>query len=208
METPNVAHEIAANVVQENQSVERSESVPELSQKDSLMWAIAQAARYQGTEVDRLQLHASITKNLADIDNITTGLKDWNKVLATVCEDLDIRLDEATKYPDAARLPAIAWQKEQGWILIRSQSPNGNWMCQNFQDQWSEIPNDAEVNCVRMNFASERDKMSDRPAFQLFKEVFIAHRKPLYEAAMATVLISLVQVAISMYSMQCKFMIV
>ncbi|MBS1175323.1 MAG: multidrug transporter ATPase [Burkholderiaceae bacterium] len=197
-----MSQEAARSLDESNQEVKHSESIPEISQRDSLMWAIAQAARYQGTEVDRLQLHASITKNINDIDNVTTGLKDWYQVLSTLCEDLDIRLDEPTQHPDPARLPAIAWNKEQGWVLIRAQSPNGNWMCQDFQERWTEIPKDTVVNCARLHFSGERDKMSDRPAYQLFKEVFLAHRKPLYEAAIATALISLVQVAISLYSMQ------
>ncbi len=175
---------------------------PKIDQKNSLMWAIAQAARYQGTEVDRLQLHASITEHLTEIDNVETGLFEWQKVLENVCEDIDVRLDAPTAYPDQARLPAVVWHKDQGWILIRNQSFNGNWQAQNYQEQWSEIPKDVEINCVRMHFPSERDKMSDKPAYQLFKEVFWAHRKPFYEASIATILISLVAVATSMYSMQ------
>lgn len=177
-------------------------SAPTIDQKDSLMWAIAQAARYQGTEIDRLQLHATVTKHLDEIDNIETGLYEWHKVLKKMAEDLDIRLDDPTKSPDLARLPALVWHKEQGWILIRSQNINGNWLAQNYLDQWSEINKDTEVNCVRMHFANERDRMSDKPAFQLFKEVFYAHRKPFYEAAVATMIISLISVAVSLYSMQ------
>lgn len=182
--------------------VQVAPSAPKIDQKDSMMWAIAQAARFQGTEVDRLQLHASITDHLSEIDNVETGLYGWNKVLEHVCEDIDVRLDEPTKHPDPARLPAIVWHKDQGWILIRSLSPRGTWQAQNYLEQWSEIPQEMEVNCVRMHFANERDKMSDKPAFQLFKDVFWAHRKPFYEASIATVLISLVAVAVSLYSMQ------
>ena len=175
---------------------------PKADQKNSLMWAIAQAARLQGTEMDRLQLHAVVTQHASEIDNIETGLHDWNTVLGKLADELDIRLDAPTKQPDPARLPAIVWHPQQGWMLIRSQSANGSWLAQNYVDQWTEIPSSAEVNCVRMHFANERDKMSDKPAFQLFKDVFKAHRKPLYEAGVATMLISLVQVVISLYSMQ------
>ena len=175
---------------------------PKVDQKNSLMWAIAQAARLQGTEIDRLQLHALVTQYGSEIDNIETGLHDWNTVLGKLAEELDIRLDAPTKQPDPARLPAIVWHAQQGWILIRNQSASGSWVAQNYLDQWSEIPTTTEVNCIRMHFANERDKVSDKPAFQLFKEVFKAHRKPLYEAGVATMLISLVQVVISLYSMQ------
>ena len=182
--------------------VQASPSKPKVDQKSSLMWAIAQAARLQGTEVDRLQLHALVTQYAAEVEIVETGLYDWKKILEKVTDGLDIRLDAPTKHPDAARLPAIVWHEQNGWILIRSQAFNGNWTAQNYLEQWSEIPQNAEVNCIRMHFAHERDKMSDKPAFQLFKEVFKAHRKPLYEAGIATMLISLVQVVISLYSMQ------
>ncbi len=177
-------------------------AAPKVDQKASFMWAIAQAARLQGTEVDRLQLHALVTQHAAEFDNIETGLHDWKTVLGNMAKQLDIRLDDPTKQPDAARLPAVVWQAQQGWVLIRNQSANGSWVAQNYLDQWSEIPKGAEVNCIRMHFANERDKMSDKPAFQLFKDVFKAHRKPLYEAGVATMLISLIQVVISLYSMQ------
>lgn len=176
-------------------------AVPKVDQKSSLMWAIAQAARLQGTEIDRLQLHAVVTQYASEIDNIETGLHDWNAVLGKLANELDIRLD-ASRNPDPARLPAVFWHAQQGWILIRNQSASGSWVSQNYLDQWSEIPSATEVKCVRMHFANERDKMSDKPAFQLFKDVFKAHRKPLYEAGVATMLISLVQVVISLYSMQ------
>ena len=187
---------------QEAVPTETAPAAPKVDQKSSLMWAIAQAARLQGTEIDRLQLHAVVTQHASEIDNIETGLHDWNTVLGKLADELDIRLDVPTKQPDPARLPAIVWNAQQGWILIRNQSASGNWVSQNYLDQWSEIPSKAEVNCVRMHFANERDKMSDKPAFQLFKDVFKAHRKPLYEAGVATMLISLVQVVISLYSMQ------
>ena len=176
--------------------------LPKVDQKSSFMWAVAQAARLQGTEIDRLQLHALVTQHANELDNIETGLHDWGKVLGKVAAELDIRLDAPSKFPDPARLPAIVWNQKYGWILIRNQAANGNWVIQNYLDQWSEIPKGTEVNCIRMHFSNERDKMSDRPAFQLFKEVFNAHRKPLYEAAVATLLISLIQVVVSLYSMQ------
>lgn len=175
---------------------------PQVDQKNSFMWALAQAARLQGTEIDRLRLHSVTSEHLDQINNVETGLHDWKKVLENVADKLDIRLDSPTKHPDVARLPAIAWHPEQGWILVRHKAASGSWVVQNYLEQWTEFPESTEFNCIRMHFANEREKMSDRPAFQLFKDVFMAHRKPLYEAAIATLLISFVQVAISMYSMQ------
>ena len=82
-------------------------AAPKVDQKASFMWAIAQAARLQGTEVDRLQLHALVTQHAAEFDNIETGLHDWKTVLGNMAKQLDIRLDDPTKQPDAARLPAV-----------------------------------------------------------------------------------------------------
>ena len=47
--------------------------LPKVDQKSSFMWAIAQAARLQGTEIDRLQLHALVTQHANEFDNIETG---------------------------------------------------------------------------------------------------------------------------------------
>lgn len=120
--------------------------LPKVDQKSSFMWAIAQAARLQGTEIDRLQLHALVTQHANELDNIETGLHDWGKVLGKVAAELDIRLDAPSKFPDPARLPAIVWNQKYGWILIRNQAANGNWVIQNYLDQWSEIPKGTEVN--------------------------------------------------------------
>lgn len=35
-----------------------------------------------------------------------------------LADRLDIRLDVPTKQPDPARLPAIVWNAQPGWILI------------------------------------------------------------------------------------------
>ena len=143
-------------------------AAPKVDQKSSLMWAIAQAARLQGTEIDRLQLHAVVTQHASEIDNIETGLHDWNTVLGKLADELDIRLDAPTQQPDPARLPAIVWHAQQGWILIRNQSASGSWVSQDYLDQWSEITSATAVNCVRMHFANESEKMSDNPSFHFF----------------------------------------
>ena len=187
----------------ENQSVVQVDTAKvTVNQKDSLMWAIAQAARLQGMEIDRLQLHSVISDQIDEVSNVDTGVHKWTRVLKHVAKDLDIRLDDPKDQPDPARLPAITWTQEQGWLLIRARNTSGNWLAQDYQEKWSEIPSSTKISCIRMHFSNERQKMTDRPAFQMFKEVFNAHRKPLYEAGIATMLISLVQVAVSLYSMQ------
>ena len=55
---------------QEAVPTETAPAAPKVDQKSSLMWAIAQAARLQGTEIDRLQLHALVTQYASEINNI------------------------------------------------------------------------------------------------------------------------------------------
>jgi ATP-binding cassette subfamily C protein LapB len=174
-----------------------------INQKDSLMWALASVARMQGGEIDRLRLHDVATVRCAAfVDSLGDSSNDWQSVLARVAEEMDIRQLHTSERPDPARLPAITWNAESGWLIVRAQGLNGTWQIQDSLGQIMEVPVGAELPCVRLQFEHETVKASERPAFKLFKEVFKSHRAPLWEAGIATAMISLMALGVSLFSMQ------
>lgn len=174
-----------------------------VNQKDSLMWALAYIARLQGGQVDRLRLHDVVTSRCAVfVDSLGSVNHDWHSVLERVSEEMEIKQAHISNRPDPARLPAISWNETYGWVIVRGKTPTGSWHLLDSLGSVYEVAADQDLPCVRLQFVHEVLKISEKPAYNLFKKVFYSHIKPLREAAIATALISLVALGVSLFSMQ------
>ncbi|WP_133620506.1 ATP-binding cassette domain-containing protein [Hydromonas duriensis] len=174
-----------------------------IKQRDSLMWAMACVAKIQGGHIDRLYLHDVISSRCAAfVDSLGKKGSDWRSVLERVAEEMEIEQLYMPQKPDPARLPAISWSEEHGWLVVQSQTSTGGWLVRSSTEQLFEIPSEETLACVRLQFQQDNIKLSQRPAFAMFKDVFMSHTTPLWEAAIATAMISLMALGVSLFSMQ------
>lgn len=165
----------------------------------ALASAINTASRLEGKGVDRLQLHHAINKNQTFLGQ--TDQLNWREHLKVVVLDAGADAIDWQDQPDPARLPAISWLPEQGWVIIRAQTPTGDWLveCQGKLVQKSA----AEPLPVGRLILPERNVEIDKsPVRTLFKKAFLAHKKIFIEGAIAGALINLLALGTSMYSMQ------
>lgn len=165
----------------------------------ALASAIHTASRLQGRVVDRLQLHHAIGKHQASLGQ--TNEHNWRDHLKAVGLDAGAEAIDWQDQPDPARLPAITWLPEQGWVIVRAQLPNGDWLidCQGKLIQKSA----AEPLAVGRLVLPEGDIEADKnPVRSLFKRAFFAHKKIFIEGAVAGALINLLALGTSLYSMQ------
>ena len=165
----------------------------------ALASAINTSSRLQGRVVDRLQLHHAIGKHQALLGQ--TDAQNWRDHLKTVGLDAGAEAIDWQDQPDPARLPAITWLSEQGWVIVRAQAPTGDWLidCQGklFQKSSAEA-----LPVGRLILPEGNTEAAQNPVRALFKRAFLAHKKIFVEGAVAGVMINLLALGASLYSMQ------
>ena len=165
----------------------------------SLATSLKLASRLQGKAFDRLQLHHAISKYQDEL-SLTTAM-NWQEQLNAVALEagaLEVRFDEI---PDPARLPAIGWSPERDWFVVRSQTPTGNWLI-DASGNVSQCSAEEGLSIGRLTLPESPEEDQKNPVRQLFKDTFLKYKKIFIEGALAGVMINLLALATSLYSMQ------
>lgn len=165
----------------------------------ALASVINTCSRLQSKGVDRLQLHHAIGKHQALLGQTTDT--NWRDHLKAVALDAGAEAVDWQDQPDPARLPAITWLPEQGWVVVRAQAPTGDWLidCQGKLIQKSSAE---PLPVARLILPEGNADGEQNPVRALFKRAFLAHKKIFIEGAVAGSLINLLALGTSMYSMQ------
>lgn len=184
----------------------------------SIAWAISLASRMQGREVDRLRLHDAVNQHKALLDELIVtastvvdvngqeiqsalSTQDWQEVVRAIAITAGIEAVELQAEPDVARLPAITFIAGKSWGVVRSQNPQGQWLVES-GGQVLAVSSEQNLPCVRLIASKDDRSISDRPVFKLFAKSFLAQKKTIVESAGATVMINLIALVTSLYSMQ------
>lgn len=156
-------------------------------------------SRLQGRTIERLQLHHAIGKHQAILGQ--TDECNWQDHLKTVGLDAGAEAIDWQEQPDPARLPAITWLPEQGWVIVRAQAPTGDWLIDCQGKVFSRSAVDPLPN-GRLILPAGKTEADKNPAHSLFKRAFLSHKKIFVEGAIAGTLINLLALGTSLYSMQ------
>lgn len=148
----------------------------------------------QGYPIDKIRLHSVIgqqRKNLQTIGGIITVLKQLGIE----------QLPEALSAPDAAFLPLLALHPDKGWGVIHQQNPQGLW---NFQqaDGITAYSGDSFSTLLRVRLEEEPSKRKQFSFDQLLKKDLRNYRGIVVEAVVASFLINMLALAVSLFSMQ------
>lgn len=161
--------------------------------------AINTFTRIQGKAIDRLRLHHATNK--FQVELAATTAHNWQDRLQKVAIEAGCDAIEWQDNPDPARLPAISWLPDLGWVVVRAQAPSGDWLIDHLgkvlQRSASEPLSAARIVMPESQSLSERN-----PVRQLFMKAFFAHKKIFIEGAVAGALINFLALATSLYSMQ------
>lgn len=179
-----------------------------------IAWAISTATRVQGREIDRLRLHDAINQHEEALTLLVKGgLEDgevpseilppllWQDVLRNIANAAGIDAIEVQDRPDAARMPAVTFIQGVGWGVVRTLSPQNTWLV-DVNGRISAVPAEQPLPCIRLVVEADRRSASKKPVFQLFAKAFMAQKKTIAEAAGATVMINILALLTSLYSMQ------
>lgn len=158
----------------------------------SLETALTKLARLQGIALDPLKLKACLQE--------AEQGAGAGALLAAVCVGLGLSMPVLLGGPDRARLPLLARHAELGWCVIEDQHADGRWRLhvdgRGVDCDSHELADlIAQVDCQGVAQARGGFEQELRGALRQYRGV-------LAEAALATLFIGALTLAISMFSMQ------
>lgn len=161
--------------------------------KAQLIEALHTLLTQQGYPIDRVRLYGVIEQQ----DELLT-LASIIRVLKTLGVE---QLPEALPKPDAAFLPLLALHPTQGWGVINQQSPQGLWQFSQLGQQ-TMYPSDTFVQLLRIRLDEEPSRRRQLSFDQLLKKDLKNYRGIIVEAVVASFLINMLALAVSLFSMQ------
>jgi ATP-binding cassette subfamily C protein LapB len=164
-----------------------------------LLFALARLAQLQAEAVDRVALHEA-SKAAADQDPPTQ--------LATVCRHLQVKPARWLKTAEASAVPALLHRAESSWGILRGLNGQGQWVAEWFDGEaqkWQESTLDAaalaECRIARLRLMKPFDA-GRSPVLRLVREELLSNKRMLLDAALGGLVINLIALAASFYSMQ------
>ncbi|MDP4300759.1 ATP-binding cassette domain-containing protein [Leptothrix discophora] len=126
---------------------------------------------------------------------------DWTEVVAEAAAELDpgarfVRLDS----PDIAALPLLCRHDEHGWLVVQSRDAQGLWLAEDANGLRRSLPLDSQPCLHRIAIDENRD--GPLTARQLIKDQFKVNRGVFVEAGLTSLLLTVVGLLVSFYSMQ------
>lgn len=166
---------------------------------DSLLSALTRLAQLQAEPLDRLALHEAVE----EARHLTDAPLAQVNAMARL---LRVRAPRWLKAPDPAAIPALLHQTGRGWGLLRGLNAQGQWIVERFDSERHGWAEEAQAGLegaligritLRRPYAAGNSKV-----LRLIRDELLSHRRALAEAALGGILINLMVLATSLYSMQ------
>ena len=173
---------------------------PELLQ--TLADAIRHLLSQQGYPIDSIRLQEVVARhNGMSANNKGQAINELGGVIA-VLKDVGInKMPEILEQPDAAFLPLLAYRSDLGWGIIDGRTPQRSW---NFRQENSHVHTRADelTLILRIHLSDEHIQKRKASFTDLLKSDLGNYKGILFEAIIATFLINMLALAVSLFSMQ------
>lgn len=180
-------------------------SVPEKEPLESLAWALNRLATLQGSVLDPLQLQSGLRQ--------CASARHPTELLALLCRLLGVGAPQALRRPDPAHLPLLCHLPDGQWGIVTDLAPTGDWMVVCGTETVVFTGAALEDRCTRMQLArtpAGSSAVSGHPVEPTPAETFRSRRNAairpyrgaLIEACVGSVMVGLLALATSMFSMQ------
>ena len=165
----------------------------------TLFFSLAKLAQLQGEAVDRVALQEATA---------AAAGQQPHAQIDTVCRHLQVKPAQWLQTPDACALPALLYQTQRGWGLLRGLNAQGQWVAEwvdTESNKWVEVHLDpaalADHLIARLRLVRPYEA-SNSPVLRLVRQELLAHKKMLLDAVLGGIVINLIALATSFYSMQ------
>ena len=159
-------------------------------------------AQLQGQAVDRVAVHSAVTSIAEAV------VSDPQKALDAVVKTLQL---PALKWLTdekllRSNLPCLIFKEGEGYGLLRGQTGQGEWLTEWLdlqQQKWTEVAMPAvhRLQAVKVQMAKPYEAIHS-PVFKLIKDRVYQERKSLIEIVLGGMMINMLALGTSLYSMQ------
>lgn len=163
--------------------------------------AIRHLLSQQGYPIDNIRLHDIVERHSESSNRQAQSIHELGGVVA-VLEGIGIKdRPEILEKPDAAFLPLLAYRADIGWGVIDGQTPQKSW---NFRQENTHTESRADELSLVLRIRLKEDHIKQRTASftDLLKSDLGNYKGVLFEAIIATFLINMLALAVSLFSMQ------
>ena len=167
----------------------------------SLVEAIRYLLSQQGYPVDNIRLNDVIRQHSDESRGNRQNIREVGGIIA-VLQGIGIKdMPELLEQPDAAFLPLLAYRADLGWGVIDSQTPQKSW---NFRQENNHVHTRADELSLVLKIRLKDDPIKQRKVSfsDLLKSDLGNYKGILIEAVIATFLINMLALAVSLFSMQ------
>lgn len=166
-----------------------------------LLACLDRLAQLQGTPVAPLDLREAV----GSLFQSGLSFRKVRKGLARLARRLGSPKPEWVKRPEPANMPLLRWCPEHGFGVLRGQNAMGHWILDEWHAQeqvWREreLASLADALFVKLSLAKVF-RASNSPVFELIRTEVFSHKRILFEAILAGVVINVVALATSFYTM-------
>ena len=188
-----------------------------LDNSPNLLPCLARLAQLQHESVDRLAVQEAAAAALTAASKHAEKNASLNTLqlaklqLKTITHHLQVSPAGWLSHPDAAKVPALVYgltgaHQEGSWGVLRGQNGQGQWISEWWDapsSRWLERSDAQLAHHAIANFKLSRPfSTSNSPVYQLVRDEIFSHRKVLGEAVLGGLMINLVALATSFYSLQ------
>jgi ATP-binding cassette, subfamily C, bacterial LapB len=164
---------------------------------------LMRVARLQGDSYNPLELQEVVERysnNFSEFSNLPKAMVD------SILHSMSLPNSTPLGQPDPARVPALVWDVVSGWGVLRGQNALGQWLLEYFnedaQDWKEDFLDTLDLVFIALVSLTKPFSLQGSNVFQLIKQEILSHRELLIEAAIGGVIINLIALASSLYSMQ------
>lgn len=164
----------------------------------SLVYAIKHLLSQQGYPIDNIRLNDVVSQHNQHSQHDIFELEG----VVAILKGIGIKdRPEILEQPDAAFLPLLAYHPDMGWGVIDSQTPQKTW---NFRQEknHTQTHSDELSLILRIRLKDEHIKQRSASFSDLLKADLGNYKGILIEAIIATFLINMLALAVSLFSMQ------
>ena len=170
--------------------------------KAGLLAALMRLAQLQSQAVDRVALHDTV----ADLDEAMVS--DPTQLLAELVKRLQLPAVKWLSEEKQLRtqLPCLVFRKGEGYGLLRGQNAQGEWLTEWLdvgQQKWMEqaLTSVQSLRAVKVQLVKPYVAVKS-PVFRLIKDRVLQERKSLLEIVLGGMMINVLALGTSLYSMQ------
>ncbi len=166
--------------------------------ENSLLISLVRLAQLQKIAVDNLELQEAVMA--------AEQQSHANKKLAVISSHLGISQAKYIRSPDKSMMLALAFLDDEGWCVLRGHNAYDEWVTESWNDtsnQWVESTHKSlsSYKIFTLNLAKPFS-VSNSPVYSLIRSEVFSHKKLLFDALLGGVIINVVALTTSLYTMQ------